>query len=163
MNIYDRIINILLEARIEDYLDRLDEGKVKRANKIMRGEWERQTGGKEVRRNVKKYGTGGSDSHELEQAQTADHRRQAHAAARGKRADEASNDAQLDYVGVMPIKKRKKTSREHGLTNLMRNTAAKHLADYRKKNPIGSPDRMAKRSNRYNRPYGRKPEPDYDY
>jgi len=26
MNIYDRIINILLEARIEDYLDRLDEG-----------------------------------------------------------------------------------------------------------------------------------------
>ena len=25
MNIYDRIINILLEARIEDYLDRLDE------------------------------------------------------------------------------------------------------------------------------------------
>jgi len=25
MNIYDRIINILLEARVEDYLDRLDE------------------------------------------------------------------------------------------------------------------------------------------
>ena len=25
MNIYDRIINILLEARIEDYVDRLDE------------------------------------------------------------------------------------------------------------------------------------------
>ena len=25
MNIYDRIINILLESRIEDYLDRLDE------------------------------------------------------------------------------------------------------------------------------------------
>ena len=27
MNIYDRIINILLESRIEDYLDRLDEAK----------------------------------------------------------------------------------------------------------------------------------------
>ena len=25
MNVYDRIINMLLEARIEDYLDRLDE------------------------------------------------------------------------------------------------------------------------------------------
>ena len=30
MNIYDRIINILLESRIEDYLDRLDEGKKKK-------------------------------------------------------------------------------------------------------------------------------------
>ena len=27
MNIYDRIINILLESRIEDYLERLDEVK----------------------------------------------------------------------------------------------------------------------------------------
>lgn len=27
MNTYDRIINMLLEARIEDYLDRLDEAK----------------------------------------------------------------------------------------------------------------------------------------
>ena len=27
MNTYDRIINILLESRIEDYLDRLDEAK----------------------------------------------------------------------------------------------------------------------------------------
>jgi hypothetical protein len=27
MNIYDRIINILLESRIEDYLDRLDEAR----------------------------------------------------------------------------------------------------------------------------------------
>jgi hypothetical protein len=27
MNIYDRIINILLESRIEDYLERLDETK----------------------------------------------------------------------------------------------------------------------------------------
>ena len=95
MNIYDRIVNILLEARIEDYLDRLDE---------------------------------------------------------------ASNDAQLDYVGVMPIKKRKKTSREYGLTNLMRGTAADHLAKYRRENPIGSPDRMKKRANRYNRPYGRPAE-----
>jgi hypothetical protein len=95
MNIYDRIVNILLEARIEDYLDRLDE---------------------------------------------------------------KSNDAQLSYVGVMPIKKRRPGSHEHGLANLMRGTAAKHLAGYRKKNPIGSPDRMEKRANRYNRPYGRPAE-----
>jgi hypothetical protein len=34
MNIYDRIINMLLEARIEDYLERLDEvGPVKKRNK----------------------------------------------------------------------------------------------------------------------------------
>lgn len=99
MNIYDRIVNILLEARIEDYLDRLDE---------------------------------------------------------------KSNDAQLDYVGVMPIKKRNPKSPEYGLTNLMRKTAADHLTRYRKQNPIGSPDRMAKRAKRYNRPYGRPPEPDYD-
>lgn len=32
MNIYDRIINMLLEARIEDYIDRLDEG----GNKVNR-------------------------------------------------------------------------------------------------------------------------------
>ena len=100
MNIYDRIINMLLESRIEDYLDRLDE---------------------------------------------------------------KSNDAQLDYVGMMPVKKRRPGSHEHGLANLIRNTAAKGLADYRKKNPIGSPDRMAKRAKRYNRPYGKPAEPDYDY
>ena len=36
MNIYDRIINILLEARIEDYLERLDEvGPVKARNKAI--------------------------------------------------------------------------------------------------------------------------------
>jgi hypothetical protein len=33
MNIYDRIINILLESRIEDYLDRLDEGNKRLRNK----------------------------------------------------------------------------------------------------------------------------------
>lgn len=27
MNVYDRIINMLLESRIEDYLERLDEAK----------------------------------------------------------------------------------------------------------------------------------------
>jgi len=34
MNVYDRIINILLESRIEEYIERLDEvGKVKATNK----------------------------------------------------------------------------------------------------------------------------------
>ena len=37
MNIYDRIINILLEARVEMFIqDRLDEGEVKARNKAMK-------------------------------------------------------------------------------------------------------------------------------
>ena len=34
MNVYDRIINILLEARIEDYLERLDEARYESGKKI---------------------------------------------------------------------------------------------------------------------------------
>jgi hypothetical protein len=34
MNLYDRIINILLESRIEDYLDRLDEKLVGNQGKL---------------------------------------------------------------------------------------------------------------------------------
>ena len=41
MNIYDRIINILLEARIEDYVDRLDERSPQaKANKAKKTAWQ---------------------------------------------------------------------------------------------------------------------------
>ena len=41
MNIYDRIINILLEARIEDYIDRLDERSAQaKANKAKKTAWQ---------------------------------------------------------------------------------------------------------------------------
>ena len=144
MNIYDRIINILLEARIEDYLDRLDESIMPTKPK--------RTGG--IILNPKKQISKKKMGYKTPSTIPSN---------KGKKPlDEASNDAQLDYVGVMPIKKRKPGSHEHGLANLMRKTAADHLTRYRKKNPIGSPDRMAKRAKRYNRPYGRPPEPDYD-
>lgn len=40
MNIYDRIINILLEARVEMFIqDRLDEGMVKARNKAMKNKF----------------------------------------------------------------------------------------------------------------------------
>ena len=37
MNIYDRIINMFLEARIEDYLERLDEARFEAGKKIKAG------------------------------------------------------------------------------------------------------------------------------
>lgn len=44
MNIYDRIINMLLESRIEDYLERLDEGKKRLRNKDIRRDLYRREG-----------------------------------------------------------------------------------------------------------------------
>ena len=43
MNIYDRIINILLEARVEDYIERLDELRAyqRKADQLSRGSIQR--------------------------------------------------------------------------------------------------------------------------
>jgi len=48
MNVYDRIINILLESRIEGYLERLDEGNA--ANKAAKRALMAARGGGDVRK-----------------------------------------------------------------------------------------------------------------
>jgi hypothetical protein len=88
MNTYDRMINMLLEARIEDYLDRLDEAsRQSRANAITKRAMLNTPG----IRNAAKFGNksdgGGPDGGKSEEQedQESDQRRAAHKAARGVR------------------------------------------------------------------------------
>ena len=86
MNIYDRIINILLEARIEDFLDRLDE-KSHMKKKLI---------GKQAE--LDKNKSGDLDSEDFKMLRASKRTDEASPMSRGERADKVSSK----QVGAQP-------------------------------------------------------------